>query len=456
MDYKSLNLPSEDEMRQYLIDRNIGYDFKTNKSKIPKLKKDKLEKCYKVCVIGNNYGDISKIKYEDIKDFDLFNFSFPCTDISIAGKQKGMTDINGNKTSSGLYINGIELIKIKKPKYIMIENVKNLISKKFINDFNSLINKLKALGYKCYYPTKNGKPKCLNAKDYGIPQNRERIFIICVRNDIKLNFEFPKEFDNGLRLKGLLEDEVDKKYYLSKEIQDRFKRNNNKDINRNELNIMGTTAPEFRTIGERDITYGINGVISTLTATDYKQPKQILELNKDNSNKEISTLNNESESISKNSFIDKYDRIQLFETKENYIQWDTSGKGYNSQQDRAYYQDKLCPTLSYCNTNGNKSQVILKNKENIEQFSKSNKMQDNKKEFLEILNHNKNVTNSFKIRKLTPKECWRLMGFGDECFNEAKEQGISDTQLYKQAGNSIVVNVLYYIFLEIFKNKLKY
>ena len=108
MDYKSLNLPSEDEMRQYLIDRNIGYDFKTNKSKIPKLKKDKLEKCYKVCVIGNNYGDISKIKYEDIKDFDLFNFSFPCTDISIAGKQKGMTDINGNKTSSGLYINGIE------------------------------------------------------------------------------------------------------------------------------------------------------------------------------------------------------------------------------------------------------------------------------------------------------------------------------------------------------------
>lgn len=217
MDYKSLNLPSEDEMQQYLIDRNIGYDFKTNKSKIPKLKKDKLEKCYKICVIGNNYGDISKIKYENIKDFDLFNFSFPCTDISIAGKQKGMTDINGNKTSSGLYINGIELIKVKKPKYIMIENVKNLISKKFINDFNSLINELKALGYKCYYPTKNGKPKCLNAKDYGIPQNRERIFIICVRNDIKLNFEFPKEFDNGLRLKDLLEDEVDKKYYINTE-----------------------------------------------------------------------------------------------------------------------------------------------------------------------------------------------------------------------------------------------
>ena len=63
---------------------------------------------------------------------------------------------------------------------------------------------------------------------------------------------------------------------------------------------------------------------------------------------------------------------------------------------------------------------------------------------------------SFKIRKLTPKECWRLMGFRDECFTKAKEQGISDTQLYKQAGNSVVVNVLYYIFLEIFKNKLKY
>lgn len=384
MDYKSLNLPSEDEMRQYLIDRNIGYDFKTNKSKIPKLKKDKLEKCYKVCVIGNNYGDISKIKYEDIKDFDLFNFSFPCTDISIAGKQKGMTDINGNKTSSGLYINGIELIKIKKPKYIMIENVKNLISKKFINDFNSLINELKALGYKCYYPTKNGKPKCLNAKDYGIPQNRERIFIICIRNDIKLDFEFPKEFDNGLRLKDLLEDEVDKKYYLNKE-----------EINKI-FNWKAHQRPLERVLGKESICF-------TLTARGAGECHSGMIL----LNEYFDNIVNVDKIISADYRYDERLRIR---------------------------KEEISPTLT-CKI-GSKS-------------LSSNTLIIDKKEI-----YKDNF--SFKIRKLTPKECWRLMGFGDECFNEAKEQGISDTQLYKQAGNSIVVNVLYYIFLEIFKNKLKY
>lgn len=381
---KSLNLPSEDEMRQYLIDRNIGYDFKTNKSKIPKLKKDKLEKCYKICVIGNNYGDISKIKYENIKDFDLFNFSFPCTDISIAGKQKGIIDIDGNKTSSGLYINGIELIKVKKPKYIMIENVKNLISKKFISDFNSLINELKALGYKCYYPTKNGKPKCLNARDYGIPQNRERIFIICIRNDIKLDFEFPKEFDDRLRLKVLLEDEVDKKYYLSKEKINKI------------FNWKAHQRPLERVLGKESIC-------PTLTARgagEYHSGMILL-------NEYFDNIVNVDKIISADYRYDEGLRIR---------------------------KEEISPTLT-CKI-GSKS------------LSGNTLIIDKKERY--------NDNFSFKIRKLTPKECWRLMGFRDECFNKAKEQGTSDTQLYKQAGNSVVVNVLYYIFLEIFKNKLKY
>lgn len=133
----------------------------------------------------------------------------------------------------------------------------------------------------------------------------------------------------------------------------------------------------------------------------------------------------------KNFFIDKHNRIQPFDTKENYIQWDTSGKGSNSQQDRAYYQDKLSPTLSCCNSNGDKSQVILTNKEDIKET---------------------NITTNYRIRKLTPKECWRLMGFRDECIDRSIKIRISDSQLYKQAGNSIVVNVLYYIFKELFKD----
>lgn len=402
-----------EEMKQYLIDRNIGYDFTKGKSTVPRMRKDKLEILYKSCVATNNLGDISLINPDDIPDFDLFNMSFPCTDLSVSGKQKGMTNEDGTPTRSGLAKFGVEIIKHKKPKYIMIENVKGLITKKFINDFYSIINEIEGYGYTCYYPKKeNGQPTCLNAKNYGIPQNRERIYVICIRKDADNGlFTFPNGWDSGIRLKDILEDEVDEKYYLSKEIQDRFKPSEKEDKNQNELNVVGTTASECRTIGQRDLTYGtngINGIMSTLTSTDYKQPKQILE----------------------KSFIDKQNRIQTFNTKENYIQWDVSGKGSNSQQDRAYYQDSFSPALSHCNASGDKSQVILTNKEDIKET---------------------NITTNYKIRKLTPKECWRLMGFRDECFDRAKSSGMSDSALYKQAGNSIVVNVLYYIFKELFK-----
>ena len=120
----------------------------------------------------------------------------------------------------------------------MIENVKGLIQKKFINDFHDIVNEIESLDYNCYYPKKdNGQPTCLNAKDYGIPQNRERIFVICIRKDVDNGgFNFPQGFDNGIRLKDLLEDKVDDKYYLSQDIQNRFKLNGNQDINHNKCN----------------------------------------------------------------------------------------------------------------------------------------------------------------------------------------------------------------------------
>lgn len=102
------------------------------------------------------------------------------------------------------------------PKYVMFENVKNLVSKKFMSDFNDLLDVLNELGYNTYW-------KVLNAKDYGVPQNRERVFAISIRKDIDDGkFEFPQPFDNGVRLKDVLEDHVDKKYYLSKDIQNRL------------------------------------------------------------------------------------------------------------------------------------------------------------------------------------------------------------------------------------------
>lgn len=276
--------PSIEEMRQWLIDRNIGYSYEKDKSSVSRMKVEKLKLAYKASVLLNNLGDVSKIDYHSMEDFDMFNLSFSCTDLSNAGKQRGMKNADGTPTRSGLYVYGIEAVRVKRPKYIMIENVKGLIQKKFIDDFYSIISELEEIGYNCYYPTKEDKkgnklPTCLNSKDFGIAQNRERIFVIAIRKDIDTKtFEFPIGKDHGVRLKHMLEDQVDEKYYLSDEIQKRFKLNGKSDNNRNDINTIGTSAPECRTIGQRDITYGVNGIMSTLTATDYKQPKQILDI----------------------------------------------------------------------------------------------------------------------------------------------------------------------------------
>ena len=521
--------PLEDkEMRKYLMDRNIGWSFEENKSKIPRMKKDMVEKCYKACVLTNNYGDISKLDYDNLPNFDLFNFSFPCQSVSSAGKQEGFIKEDGTITRSGLYKYGIEVIKAKKPKYIMIENVKGLITKKFINGFYSIVNEIDSVGYNCYYPKKkDGKPTCLNAKNYGIPQNRERIFVICIRKDVdKNNFFFPKGFDNGIRLKHLLEDNVNEKYFLSEEIQNRFKPNNNKDIDKQEINVMGTSAPEYRTIGQRDITYGVNGVMSTLAATDYKQPKQIIDekyyLKENTQNFFIeNSLNMEAKGngfrfephIKNNAEISKAittragarmddNYILDIDSEEKTLKFDSNNLNFiggvgdkdlvkDGQRQPKIIEEFPCiaasrgrnpdnpssrlsglPTEQRLEINQNgtsnalttvqKDNYVLEQTNNIQvigNYSPSNhdasRIVDSSYISPTVKENHGTVTatniRDFRIRKLTPKECWRLMGFRDEHIERAIALGISDSQLYKQAGNSIVVDVLYYIFKELFK-----
>lgn len=398
--------PSDDEMKNELMSINVGWDSTKQKSSISRMKKEKLKLLYKANKLTNNFGDISILDYPNLPDFDLFNFSFPCTDISNAGKQKGLKNEDGTHTRSGLVKFGIDLIKVKKPKYIMIENVKALIQKKFINDFYGIIDEIESYGYTCFYPTKEDKkgnisPTCLNAKDYGIPQNRERIFVICVRNDINLEFEFPKGFDKGIRLKDLLEDNVDEKYYLSEEIQNRFKLNGKEDLNHNELNVVGSSAPECRTIGQRDMTYGINGIMSTLTATDYKQPKQIID-----------------------------NKYYITNVRKEFL-----------KKEREWGGSKIKTINKIISS-------AITTREGLTGCDSSNYICKEVGEDYSI--KNKNIKD-LKIRKLTPLECWRLMGFDDEDFYYTKELGLSDSSLYKLAGNSIVVNCLYYIFKEVFK-----
>ena len=157
-----------------------------------------------------NLGDITKIDEKALpKDIDLITYGFPCQDISIAGNQKGLFNEDGSQTRSGLFFDALRIIEETKPRVAIAENVKNLVGKKFNAQFQVVLSSLEAAGYNNYW-------QVLNAKDYGVPQNRERVFIVSIRKDLDNGtFTFPEGFPLELRLKDLLDDEVDEKYYLS-------------------------------------------------------------------------------------------------------------------------------------------------------------------------------------------------------------------------------------------------
>lgn len=150
-----------------------------------------------------NYGDISKINWDDVPDFDLFTYSSPCQDFSNAGLQRGGEE--GSGTRSSLLWECRRAIIAKRPKYLLLENVAALVSKKFLPLFNRWQVELESYGYSNF-------AQVLNAKDYGIPQNRERIFLVSILNG---GYSFPKPFKLELRLKDMLEQNVDERYYLS-------------------------------------------------------------------------------------------------------------------------------------------------------------------------------------------------------------------------------------------------
>lgn len=151
-----------------------------------------------------NFGDISKIDWNLVPDFDLFTYSSPCQDFSNAGKMQGGE--KGSGTRSSLLWECEKAIRAKMPKYLLMENVANLVSKKFIGTFQNWLNVLSELGYTNYW-------QVLNAKDYGVPQNRKRVFVVSILNSQE-PYYFPEPFETDIRLKDVLEGYVDEKYYI--------------------------------------------------------------------------------------------------------------------------------------------------------------------------------------------------------------------------------------------------
>ena len=193
---------------------------------------------------------------QDIKQWDkdievdFILHGSPCQDFSLAGLQRGGNE--GSGTRSSLMYESLRIIKKLKPKYVVWENVKNLISDKHVHNFEKYLNVMEMLGYENNY-------KVMNSKDYGIPQNRERVFTVSIRKDLNKHFVFPLERPLTLKLKDMLEDQVDEKYYLS-----------DRALN----GVLNTTFTQS-TLESRTETK--DGCIPTLAARDYKDPKLVVE-----------------------------------------------------------------------------------------------------------------------------------------------------------------------------------
>lgn len=352
---------------------------------------------------------------------DVFFYSPPCQTFSIAGKREGTNVNKGN-----LFYAAMQNLEKAKPKYAIMENVKGLPSGDTKKDFNAMLWYLESLGYYNYW-------KVLNTKDYGVPQNRERVFIVSVRSDIYdkgKRFEFPKPFKLELTLKDMLEEEVDDKYYLSDEYIRRFLKN---DLTMgSDIKIVGTTVenPEEKGTNCRHWVHDTSGIVGALSVTENKQPKQILI-------GESRGRNNNDGDIEQNLEINKEGTSNALTSvqKDNYVIQLQSGhkKGYTE----AYPGD--CINLDQPNSDTNRNRVPGKVSSTLTTAC------------------NVGFYNGLSIRKLTPLECFRLQGFSDydyykavESYDNTYTKGSSDTQMYKRAGNSITVNVI----VEILENLL--
>lgn len=396
------------------------------------------------CAIHNengskNLGDITKVDETKLEPFNMICGGSPCQDFSVAGKQKGSVwtckdcgheynpltvhwserdkcpccgSNNIEKTRSSLLVEYLRVIRANKPNFGMYENVKNIAGKQFKDTFKMFTDELDEYGYNVYW-------KVLNAKDYGIPQNRERVYLIFIKKELDNGkFTYPEPFDNGMRLKDILEENVDEKFYISEDKVQRFLTNLN-----NEDALLYDACQVKREGKSREY----NDFCPTLTARDYKDPRLV----NDNVVKQIGTISK------------------------------CEGNWKNPQVGRIYSTDGCSPTLNTCGGGSHEPKIVQLGNVNpsgkgmngnvfdengLAPTLTTNKGEGNKIAIRQV----HKIEPPIRIRKLTPKECFRLMGFSDENF-EAAEKMVSNSQLYKQAGNSIVVDVLYYILVELYK-----
>ena len=492
------------------------------------------------CAIHNvdeskNLGDITKVDETELDNFNMICGGSPCQDFSVAGKQKGSVwtckdcvDDNGKhfeynpltvhwskrdccpncgsknieKTRSSLLVEYLRVVRSNRPNFGIYENVKNIVGKQFKDTtFKLFTDELEEYGYNVYW-------KVLNAKNYGIPQNRERVYLLFIKKDLDNGkFEFPEPFDNGLRLKDLLEDEVDEKFYISDEKTQKFISSIESKYEKSQNDKF--VCEERKDEGLRTYKNDVYGALKTIDSCGDKrvveidQPKFIGNVNREDFGTGYTGGVWDDSHISPTlttmqgggghepkvvTGIDKsYNNPKFIETANCITSREDRGVLNRKQEGTAVLET---PNISYClDSNYYKGTTIEQymDKHRRQLIFENNKVaikQATKQGYIEceiggvadlsypdsktrrgIVQDNGNISptitatetgickieSPIRIRKLTPKECFRLMGFSDKDFDAAHEVGVSNSQLYKQAGNSIVVDVLYYIYVELYK-----
>lgn len=464
---------------QVLFENGISsnYNEPMTLEQIKRLGEKQCRNIYNNCIATHNLVNIQKCTAEklEITDTDKYDYiltySFPCQDLSKAGLQKGME--KGSGTRSGMLWEVGRILdelndgrQTKLPRILLMENVPDVIGSGAIKDFAKWLGKLESLGYKCYW-------KVLNAKDFGIPQNRERCFMISILGDYF--YGFPQTIPLTYKLVDVLETKVDEKFYLSQKA------------------INGKLNTEFNVSSLEMTSPQKDGCCRTLLARDYKEPKCVIEpiaceLRTDEG---IRTFNDNVmgtlrtidacgqkhiiEPTMKEQLCDRLVESGLLKVGDVINHSYTNGLTGKNPNSRQSLEDYIESTNGICNTLTTRPDVLgiavddltTKNKR-LAQMVNDKKIDVEKVQAIDIYNQTTHdemhtiktnidksnmsaVTQNLRIRKLTPKECFRLMGIKDEDFEKiAKNQ--SNASLYHLAGDSIVVPVLVAIFGTMIKN----
>ena len=367
---------------------------------------------------------------------DIYMTSPPCQAFSLAGKRLGKEDKRGI-----LFFNSHEFIQINKPRYFIFENVKGLLSDDFGKTFQEWINLLggkSVNGLPVIFPDTDSVPyhiywKVLNAKEHGVPQNRERVFIIGIRDDADNTFRFPIEEHLTKRLKDILEDDVDDKYFLSEE------RINT--ITNAERSIGWTDADKkdaancVLTMYSKNPTDGEYLKIKSATSKGYEEATEGDSIN-------FSLPNSETQRGRVGKGI-----AQTLDTGcQQGVIHNCITEAIGRQGSSSEYIDscrKVAQALKEKYNDKRLNETISKNKlpngkpMMLDTYNKSIHQECPTLKARHAQNNDRKLWDGYKIRRLTPRECFRLMDFPDTFVWD-----VSDSQAYKQAGNSIVVNVL--------------